>query len=189
MEALAKATGWESVQDELSNYCGETRSNVSRYISLLKDTSLLYELKGYTLKDERAYKQSKYYWFDSGAACFLAGIHSADQLAEPDVKGRFFENYVLQQIISWASLQVVSPEILYWKPRSEGSEVDFVIRSQDKMIGIEVKSARELKFQDARSMREFMSSHPQVKKGIIVYAGNNIYPLATNVYAVPWTAL
>ena len=45
MEALAQATGWESVQEELASACGETRSNVSRYMSLLKDTNLLYELK------------------------------------------------------------------------------------------------------------------------------------------------
>ena len=42
MEALAKATGWESVQEELSKDCGETRSNVSRHMSLLKDTNLLH---------------------------------------------------------------------------------------------------------------------------------------------------
>ncbi len=32
MEALAQATGWESVQEELASACGETRSNVSRYM-------------------------------------------------------------------------------------------------------------------------------------------------------------
>ena len=45
MVALAQATGWESVQEELSKVCGETRSNVSRHMSLLKDTNLLYELR------------------------------------------------------------------------------------------------------------------------------------------------
>ena len=90
MEALAQATGWESVQDELSKTCGETRTNVSRYMSLLKDTNLLYELKGYVIKGERAYKQSKYFWFDSGSACFLAGIRSASELKKLHVKGRYF---------------------------------------------------------------------------------------------------
>lgn len=189
MEALAQATGWESVQDELSKVCGETRTNVSRYISLLKDTNLLYELKGYAVKAERAYKQSKYFWFDSGSACFLAGIHSASLLKETHVKGRYLENFILQQILSWASLQLTYPEILYWKPKTDGIEVDFVIFSAGMAIGVEVKSSEQIAFSDTKPMREFLKSHPQVSKGIIVYTGNKIYPVATNIYAVPWTAL
>lgn len=189
MESLARATGWESVQEELSRDCGETRSNISRYISLLKDTNLLYELKGYTLKNERAYKQSKYFWFDSGSACFLAGIHSVDGLQKPHIKGRYFENFILQQILSWTSLQLTAPEIYYWKPKAGNVEVDFVISYSDKTIGIEVKSSEQITFKDTKPMREFIKSHPQVLKGIIVYTGNMVYPVATNIYAVPWTAL
>ena len=187
MEALAQATGWESVQDELSKACGETRTNVSRYMSLLKDTNLLYELKGYAVKGERAYKQSKYFWFDSGSACFLAGIHSAAGLKKPHVRGRYLENFILQQILSWVSLQLTAPEILYWKLKAEGTEVDFVISSAGRTIGVEVKSSNEITFGDTRPMREFLKTHPRVSKGIIVYAGSKIYPVATNIYAVPWT--
>ncbi len=115
MQALAQATGWESVQEELSPVCQETRSNVSRHMSLLKDTNLLYELKGYAIKEERAYKQSKYFWFDSGMACFLSGIHEVGSLKKANIKGRYLENFIFQQIFSWSSLQMISPEIFYWK--------------------------------------------------------------------------
>lgn len=188
MAVLAQATGWESVQEELSKVCGEKRSNISRYMSLLKDTNLLYELRGYAGKGERSYKQSKYFWFDSGTACFLSGIHSAKALKKPNLKGRYFENFILQQILAWASLQVIPPEIFYWKPRAENIEVDFVVRSSEKVVGVEVKSAENVAFGDTRAMREFLKSHPEATKGIIVYGGNKIYPIASNIYAVPWTA-
>ena len=186
MEALAQATGWESVQDELSKTCGETRTNVSRYMSLLQDTNILYEIKGYVAKSERAYKQSKYFWFDSGAACFLAGISSSVDLKKPHVKGRYLENFILQQILSWASLQLMPPEIFYWKPKTRNIEVDFVVHFAGSTIGVEVKSSKQITFNDTRQMRELLKSHPQVAKGIIVYAGEEIYPVATNIYAVPW---
>ncbi len=188
MEALAQATGWESVQEELSKFCGETRTNVSRYMSLLKDTNLLYELKGYSVKGERAYKQAKYYWFDSGVACFLAGIHSSRGLGKTEIKGRYFENFVLQQIMSWASLQMITPELFYWRPKNGAAEVDFVIRSSGQVIGVEVKSSNEINFKDTRSMREFLAAHPEAGKGIIVYGGRKTYSVATNIYAIPWTA-
>ncbi len=187
MEVLTQATGWESVQDELSKVCGETRSNVSRYMSLLKDTNLLYELKGYAVKGERAYKQSKYFWFDSGMACFLANIHEVKDLKKPNIKGRYLENFIFQQILSWGSLQMIAPEVFYWRPKAEEVEVDFVVRSNKEIIGIEVKSSESLTFKDTRSMREFLKTHPEVFGGIIVYTGHKVYPLATNIYAVPWT--
>ncbi|MCK5581363.1 MAG: ATP-binding protein, partial [Candidatus Omnitrophica bacterium] len=156
MEALAQATGWESVQEELSKLCGETRTNVSRYMSLLQDTGLLHELRGYVFKNERAYKQAKYYWFDSGAACFLSGIYSEKELTKQSLKGRYFENYILQQISSWASTLTIEPEMFYWKPKDEESEVDFVIRSSAKVVGVEVKSSSQVTFKDTKSMREFL---------------------------------
>ena len=186
MTALAQATGWESVQEELSKACGETRTNVSRYMSLLKDTNLLYELKGYIAKNERAYRQSKYFWFDSGSACFLAGISSSAELKNPRFKGRYLENFILQQILSWASLQLTMPEIFYWKLKAEYREVDFVVYSAGKAVGIEVKSSEQVTFGDTKAMRDFLKSHPEVSRGVIVYTGNKIYPVATNIYAVPW---
>ena len=189
MEALSQATGWESVQEELSKKCGETRENISRYMSLLNDTNLLCELKGYVDKAERAYKRSKYFWFDTGTACFLAGIYSSAELKKPRVKGRYFENFVLQQILSWMSLQVVPPKIFYWKPKTQDIEVDFVISAPGRAIGVEVKSSAGITFSDTKQMRIFLKSHPRVSRGIIIYTGNKIYPVASNIYAVPWTAL
>lgn len=187
MEALAQATGWESIQEELSSDCGETRTNVSRYMSLLKDTNLLYELRGYAGKRERAYKQSKYFWFDSGMACFLSSIYDMPTLRKGNIKGRYVENFIFQQVLSWASLQMITPEIFYWKPKAGEVEVDFVIRSNNKVIGIEVKSSANLAFGDTRALREFLKVHPEASQGIIVYGGSKIYPVATNIYAVPWT--
>ena len=189
MQALAEATGWESVQEELSKVCRETRTNVSRYLSLLKETNLLYDIKGYVAKAENAYKQSKYFWFDSGSACFLAGIRQASELKKSGVKGRYFENFFLQQILSWTSLQLVTPEIYYWKRKAGDSEVDFVIHHGNKVIGIEVKSSEVVTFGDTKAMREFLKFHPETFRGVIVYNGQRVYPVASNIYAVPWTAL
>lgn len=189
MEALAQATGWESVQEELSKLCGETRTNVSRYMSLLQDTGLLHELRGYSIKNERSFKQAKYFWFDSGAACFLSGIHSEKELKKKNLKGRYFENFIFQQIMSWISMQVIEPEIFYWKPKAEQVEVDFVLRSSSTVVGIEVKSSESVSFKDTKSMRKFLKVHTEVKKGMIIYAGNKVFQIATNIYAVPWFAL
>ncbi len=189
MEALAQATGWESVQEEMSKLSGETRTNVSRYMSLLQNTGLLYELKGYVTKGERSYRQAKYYWFDSGAACILAGIHSAQDLKKTNLKGRYFENFIFQQILSWASLQIIAPDIFYWKPKTADAEVDFVVRSSRRAFAVEVKSSGKIDFGDTKSMRNFLKTHPEVNCGMIVYAGSEIYPVATNIYAVPWFAL
>lgn len=102
------------------------------------------------------------------------------------LKEGIFENFILQQILSWASLQLTAPELFYWKSKAEDREIDFVIYSVNNAVGIEVKSSGQVTFGDTRPMRNFLKSHPEVSKGIIVYTGNKIYPIATNIYAVPW---
>ncbi len=119
-------------------------------------------------------------------ACFLSGIYDMRGLQKGSAKGRYVENFIFQQIVSWASLQMIAPKIFYWKPKAEEVEVDFVIQSNNKTIGIEVKSSKDLSFGDTRSMREFLKAHPEASEGIIVYGGGKIYPVATNIYAVPW---
>lgn len=190
MEALAQATGWESKQEELSKQCGEERANVSRHISLLKNTQLLYELRGYSVKRERAYRQAKYFWFDSGTACFMAGLYSPADLKKPGLRGRFFENHVFQQILAWASVQTIHPELYYWRMKSEEKrEIDFVIRHERKVLPVEVKSASSLNFGDTRSIRDFLKTHPEAERGVIVYGGEKVQHIASNITAIPWHLL
>jgi predicted AAA+ superfamily ATPase len=189
MSALARATGRACAQEELAGLCGESRPNVSRYLALLEETQVLYALRGYTVKNERAYKHAKYFWFDSGAACFLSGMHDSTGLEQPHVRGRYFENYVLHQIRAWGSLQTVAPTIGYWQSKTHDAEVDFVLSAPGKTLGIEVKSSKTLQFSDTKTLRLFMAAHPEVTQCLLVYAGNEIYPIATNIIAVPITAL
>lgn len=189
MIELAKRTGWESRQEELSNLSGEERSNVSRHISLLKETGLLYEVRGYFSRGEKAYRQAKYYWFDSGVACFLSGIYSHKALHKKSLQGRYFENFVFQQILFFASLQLIPPQIFYWKPKRDNLEIDFILKQNETVLPIEVKSTAQLSFRDTQAIRKFLKTHPEAKRGIVIYAGSQIFQIATNIYAIPWTSL
>lgn len=189
MSALAKTTGWASKQEELAQVCGEDRSNVSRYISLLKETALLQELKGYHTKKEKSYRQSKYYWFDSGVACFLAGMNSPKDLADGSQKGRFFENFALQQILFHKSQAIRSFDVMYWQPKGELKELDFVLQLSTGIVPIEVKSSDTLSFRHSETLRRFMASHPEAKQGFLLYSGRKLYPIATNIFAIPIMAL
>ena len=189
MSSLAKAAGWEALQEQLAQICAETRSNISRYMSILKETSLLYEVKGYVSKNEKAYRQAKYYWFDSAVACFLAGIFSSKELQKPTLKGRYFENFIFQQIIAFSQLQTIPLEIYYWKHKRREGEIDFIVKQLDTIIPVEVKSSNTLTFRDTQSIRYFFQNHPESQRGLIVYTGTKVYPIASNIYAVPWSLL
>lgn len=187
MMTLAKATGWESNQEELSKICGEERSNVSRYITLLKETGLLYEIRGYTSAGEKAYRQAKYYWFDSGVACFLSGIYSPAALKDGKLKGRYFENLIFQQLLFFLSLQWTPSQIFYWKSKNGAGEIDFILKQGENILPLEIKSSKTLTFRDTAAIRNFLKTHPEARCGAIIYTGSQVYPIATNIYAIPWT--
>ena len=170
MAALAKSTGWTTVQEELSNISGEERSNVSRHMSLLKEMGLLYEVKGYGGRGERAYRQAKYFWFDSGIACFLAGIHAPGQLKPGGVKGRYFENLVFQQLLFFSSLQVIPAQIFYWRPKGAELEVDFVLYGKRGLKAFEIKHTKRLGGHHFSGLRAFLREYPMAK-AYLVYGG------------------
>ncbi len=133
---------------------------------------------------------SAFFWFDSGTACFMAGLHSPADLKKPEVRGRFFENHVFQQILAWASVQTIHSELYYWRMKSEEKrEVDFVIRHEKTVLPVEVKSASSLDFRDTRSIRDFLKAHPEAERGLIIYGGGKVQHLASNVTAIPWHLL
>lgn len=122
-------------------------------------------------------------------ACFLSGIHHPKKLQEGPLNGRYFENFVFQQLLSIASQQIIRPHIQYWKLKRSGFEVDFIYRQMDKVIPIEVKSSTNVTFMDTVSLRAFLKEHPESQVGVLVYTGKKVFHVASNIIAVPLLAL
>ncbi len=94
-------------------------------------------------------KAPRAYWVDTVAALYLTG--------EPEPRGAHLENLVLSELLSWRDSQTTASEVMYWRT-ARAREVDFVVESGRRVLGIEVKSTSKPTRSDAVVLRDFVAS-------------------------------
>jgi hypothetical protein len=166
-------------QAELARDVALAPSTAQRYLNLLETSYQLLRLPAYAVnRTKRLTKAPKLYWSDTGLAMRLAG--------ETGPRGAHLENLVLTDLLAWRDSQSSPIEILYWRT-TKGAEVDFVVEAPERLLPIEVKTARKLEYRDSQHLRTFLSEYADIAPAaLILYDGTETYWLADRVLAVPW---
>lgn len=166
-------------QTELGRDVGIAQPQVHRFLNLMEASYQAVRLNAYAVnRTRRLIKAPKLYWSDTALAMFLAG--------ESEPKGAHLENLVLCDLMAWRDMQSRRPEVLYWRTVT-GMEVDFVIETPDRLLPIEIKAATRVNVTDAKALEAFVDEYPDLADGaLLLYGGNQAYPLTQRVLAVPW---
>lgn len=100
ISAVAARTGQEYNASDIGKDVGIDNKTVDKWMSILKNTFLIYLLQPYTNNVlNRAIKRPKIYFMDTGLACYLAGYLDARTLERSAYSGQIFETYVISEII------------------------------------------------------------------------------------------
>ncbi len=75
--------------------------------------------------------------------------------------------------------------LYYWRTAS-GQEVDFVLEVADKVLPVEVKVSQKPTPKDARGLLAFLEEYPEAPGGLLLYGGEEVFPLVNRVVAAPW---
>jgi uncharacterized protein len=166
-------------QAELGRDVGLPQPTVYRYLGLLEVSHQLVRVPAYAVnRTKRLIKTPKLYWSDTGLSLFLSG--------ETEPGGAHLENLVLSDLCAWRSSELDTPEILYWRT-STGSEVDFVIEWQGRLLPIEVKCTERPRLADVEHLRVFRDEYPkQTLPGLLLHGGTQVTWLADGILAAPW---
>lgn len=169
-------------QSEMGRDVGIGQPQVHRFLSVLEASFLVVRLPAYAVnRTKRLIKAPKLYFVDPALAMHLAG--------ETEPRGAHLESLVLSDLLVWRDLQPRRPEVLYWRTAS-GQEVDFVIEAGSRLLPIEVKASRRAVPRDARHLEAFLDEYPEgADGGLLLYAGQEVFPLTRRVLAAPWWAV
>lgn len=71
---------------------------------------------------------------------------------------------------------------------SKGAEIDILMERDGYFYPIEIKCKSTINKHDARGIHAFHETFPNlnIQPGLIIYAGNEIYPISDKVFAMPW---
>jgi predicted AAA+ superfamily ATPase len=139
LETMALSNGQEINYAQLSSDSGVPARTIEGHIEVLKDTLIGFELMPYakTLK-RKATTKSKFYFFDTGVANFLAQKLPLTE-AHSDI-GFCFDQFIIQEVKAYISYSRKNLKLFYWKAKS--AEVDLIIGDK---VAVEIKFAKNLR--------------------------------------------
>lgn len=137
---------------ELSNRLGLPRVQVSNYLEVLQGTFVNFLLKPYaTNRRTEVVRTPKTYFYDNGIRNQILKLFSPLRL-RPDA-GALLENGVFMELKKNLS---VSQDLSFWRTKNQ-TEVDFVLRLNERLYPVEVKLGSEKNIPP--NVRSFSETH------------------------------
>ncbi|MDE6310386.1 MAG: ATP-binding protein, partial [Muribaculaceae bacterium] len=149
-------------KSSLAVEAGITIPTVDSWLSVLEASYITYCLEpNFKNYNKRIVKSPKLYFYDTGLACSLLGITSADQLSTHYMRGELFENLVITQFIKNKLNTGITPDLTFWRD-SSGLEVDLINTLGQESCADEIKSGTTFKpsYFDGRKKWAALSGAP-----------------------------
>ena len=128
----------------LANDAGISPNTAKSWLSILESSYILYRLQPYHRNfNKRLIKSPKLYFYDTGVACSLLGIHEQEQVNLHYMKGSLFENLILNEFIKRSFNRGENRLPYYWQD-NHGKEIDCLLVNGEKVTAIEIKSGKTI---------------------------------------------
>lgn len=128
----------------LGNDCGINQNTAKAWISLLEASYVIFLLYPYYKNfGKRLIKAPKLYFIDTGLACSLLNIRSAEKLAEHYLRGGLIESFFIADFLKQQYNVDQQPGLYFWRDKM-GREIDCVIDEARYPVPVEIKSSKTI---------------------------------------------
>lgn len=189
-QLATRASGILNLAD-ISRSINIPQSTLKRYMALLEMTFLLGTLPAWSSNlGKRLAKAPKLMLTDTGLLAYLLGASEERISNDSTLLGRLIENFVVMEIHKQCSWSKTKPTLLHFRTQI-GQEVDLVLEDAvGDMVGIEVKGSATVTSSDFKGLRALQGiAEGRFKRGIVLYAGNEVVPFGPLLFAVPLSHL
>lgn len=187
---LAAAYNGQSVNlSSISRDLGTAVNTVKAWFSILEASGQIALIKPFYLnKGKRIIKSPKLYFLDTGLLCYLAGLTSSKQVFKGPMAGQFLETAVLGEIVrSFYNKGRISR--VFWYRTSDGSEVDFVVEREGKIMPIEVKLSSQVNTAMAKGLSSFCKLFAgKTEKAFLINLSSERLSLGRGIESIPFSS-
>ena len=184
----AVLTAQEVNDSQLGRDLGVTPQTASRWLDILKATYQWFELPPYHGNFvKRLSNKGKGYLTDTGLACYLARVSSAEALATQPILGALFETHVVLEIKRMFSTVSAPVNFFHWRAHS-GAEVDLVVERDGILWPVEIKCKTKIAPSDVRGITAFREAYPKIcGPGVLVASVEEPYFYSKDVLVLPYS--
>lgn len=172
LRLVAGRTGQELNLSSLGGDAGVSHNTARAWLSVLDASFLTWQLPAFSTNlRKRLVKAPKLHYLDSGLACFLLGIRSADQLVTHPLRGAIFESWVASEVYKHLVHQGLSTAHLSHLRVTRGEEIDIVVDAPKRLL-IETMSGATVQ---PSFFKDILSLGPELDaNACVVYGGEEM---------------
>ena len=157
----------------LANDCGISNTTAYAWLSLLQASYIIFFLYPYFNNfSKRLIKTPTLYFYDTGLACRLLEIDSAQDLYNHYMRGALFESFVIAELMKEYYNHGLEPHLFFWRDKI-GREVDCLIKKGQHLTPVEIKAGMTVSrqyFKELNYWNELMDRKEE--PSYVVYAGH-----------------
>ncbi len=179
---------------DLASVCGISVSTAQRWISLLEASYIIFLLEPYFNNfSKRLTKMPKLYFYDTGLACSLLRISSAQDLVLHPLWGSLFECCIITDIAKQYLNRGSRPPFYFWRDKNGRTEIDCLIDESGKLFPIEIKAGGRVASDFFDGISEWnkivYGENPKkdpAQTSFLIYAGSE-KQIRSKGTAIPWS--
>ena len=178
MRLCAGRIGTECNASALAAAVGVSVPTIQSWLSVLEASYIIYPLRPYHANiKKRLVKTPKLYFYDTGLASWLLGIHSVEQMATHPLRGNLFENMVINEFVKERYNRLQTPNLYYYRDQQQ-HEVDLLSVADDGTFSAyEIKSGQTCRPEYFDGLRYLRDLFPDtLTSSRIVYDGDHPNP-------------
>ena len=174
----------------LASAAGITHNTARAWLSVLEASFLVHRLPPFHANiKKRLVKTPKLHFYDSGLACYLLGIDSADTLVRHPSRGAIFESWVVSEVLKTQFHKGLEPRTSFYRDVKR-LEVDLLVELGQRLLAIEIKSARTLASDFFHALDDFVTLLGEISperqvEPMLVYGGDQTQKRSRGT-VVPW---
>ena len=188
VELCAGRTGQLLNYSSLASDCGVSQPTAKAWLSVLETSFIAFRLPAFhSNQRKRLVKMPKLHFYDTGLACWLLGIRSADQLRSHPLRGAIFETWVVSEVFKHRTNSGLSGGLSFYRDK-DGVEADLVIEDGGRLTAIEAKAAATASkslFDGTGRVRGLLQTTGREVDSIVAYGGDETQKRSDSTLT-PW---
>lgn len=163
----------------LADIFGTTNLSIKKHLAALESLFLIYKLPSF----ENPRASAKYTIFD-------AGIFNALRKSQPTIFTRHTSLliFVINEIYAqYEYAGKLKPQLYHYRTRG-GAEIDLVLETRERLVGIECVTNDHISDYAQRGMKSFLDKYPHAT-GYFIAPVQKMYSLAENIHVIPWNQI
>jgi predicted AAA+ superfamily ATPase len=156
----------------LSDETGATAKTIRNWLNILGASYIVYLLPPYYENiGKRLTKTPKMYFYDTGLAAYLLGIHDENQLQTHPLRGALFENMVINEMLKERFNAGKDSNLYFYRDKSQ-HEVDIIQWNGLTLNAYEIKSGMSFKpdyFGNINYLKSLLND--KILRSAVIYDG------------------